>query len=78
MNITNVDQKVIISNTKEMEVKNKNIDTVMDQKSAVISSDTDISVLEETKSTGICQTVVETNVTSLSFFQQLLLLLYLH
>ena len=64
MNITSVNQNVMISNTTEMEVKSETITTLTDKNSAVVSGTTDIS--EKTRSTGICQTVVETNVTSLS------------
>ncbi len=58
MNITNVNQKLSIQNTKEIEIKNKNVDIAIDKKSDVTFS--------EVRSAGICQTVVDTDVTSLS------------
>lgn len=58
MNITNVNQKLAIQNTKEIEIINKNVDITIDKKSDVTFS--------EVRSAGICQTVVETDVTSLS------------
>ena len=58
MNITNVKQNISVQNSKEIEIKNKNIDIAIDKKSDVTFS--------EVRSAGICQTVVETDVTSLS------------
>lgn len=58
MNITNVNQNLPVQNSKEIDIKNKNIDIAIDKKSDVIST--------ESKSAGICCTVVETDVTSLS------------
>ncbi len=64
MNITNVNQKLSIQNTKEIEIKNKSVDIATEKKSDVISGNVGIS--SEGRSVGICRTVVETDVTSFS------------